>query len=126
MGFFSSLKAMANESHGNAIYIELTDKLRRLRAYPPEVTAASLLAFYYRIHKQEEDLQALPRDIKISTGQYLQSQGRERWDADVVEAVSLYLAGAWIESFARPGHKASEANRILTEILDEHRRQYAT
>ncbi len=122
MSFFSRLKAMTEESHGNAIYTELHDKLRRLRAHNQVIVQTGLLIFHKRIEGQQEALLALPHETKISTGTYLQSQGREMWDSDLPNAISLFFSGAWLESSARPGMKAAEAHRLLAEILSEYGR----
>ena len=118
MSFFSALKEMANESHGNAIHTELKNKLLRLKAHEPSVVQAGLAAFRERVEGQQDELLALPRDTKISTGKFLQSQGREIWETDLINAISLYLSGAWLESSVRPGPKAAEAHQLLSAILD--------
>lgn len=117
MGLLDKLRSMADESNGNALNAELTDKLLRLRAHDARLVEAGYEAFCLRIKGQEHELTSLPRDIKISTGKYLQSQGREQWDKDLVDGISLFFAGVWIESSVRPGAKAAEAYQLLSEIL---------
>ena len=118
MSFFSALKEMANESHGNAIHTELNNRLLRLKAHDPRVVQAGIAAFQQRIEDQKSHLLNLPRDTKLSTGKYLQSQGRELWDTDLINAISLYLSGAWLESSARPGLKAAEVHQLLSTVLN--------